>query len=242
MADFRSRGNTWGVLTLTYRYFAAPPDAHDRPERSVWAVESAKGQDFSADRPVRGTRQGTTRGTPHDAEILAALRRGDAAAYDGVVRAHTSSLLGVAQLIVGDADVAQDVVQDVLITVWEQRTELRITGTLGGYLARAVRNRAISVLRHERAERRAGEALLTLTFPFAPQRGSEGLEAAELSAVVRRTLDALPPRCREIFLMNRSAGLSYAVIAETLSVDVATVHTQMYRATKRLIEAIRALS
>lgn len=178
--------------------------------------------------------------SPTDAQLLERLRADDVSALTTLMQEHTPALVGIARLIVLDSDLAQDVVQDVFVTLWTRRSELLVSGTLGGYLARAVRNRAISVQRHERAEHRAGE-VIALQLPELPNDRSTDIEVRELSIAVRRALDALPARCREIFLMNRSAGLPYAAIAEALGITVETVHTQMYRATKKLVEAIRAV-
>ena len=181
-------------------------------------------------------------GTPEtDTALVARLRGGDGDVLTAIMREHTPTLLGIARLIVLDQDLAQDVVQDVFIALWTHRETLALTGTLGGYLARAVRNRGISVVRHERAEQRTSEAHVSLWVPLTPTRQSTSVEAAEVSVAVRRALDELPARCREIFLMHRSAGLGYPAIAEMLGITTETVHTQMYRATRRLVEAVRAL-
>ena len=60
-------------------------------------------------------------------------------------------------------------------------------------------------------------------------------------AAVRRAIDALPPRCREIFLLSREDGLSYGGIATTLGISVKTVETQMGRALKSLRAALEGL-
>ncbi|GAB6279711.1 MAG: hypothetical protein STSR0006_17330 [Lentimicrobium sp.] len=54
----------------------------------------------------------------------------------------------------------------------------------------------------------------------------------QLKAKIQETLDHLPPKCREIFLMNRQKGLKYKDIASTLGISVKTVEAQMAKALK----------
>jgi RNA polymerase sigma-70 factor (ECF subfamily) len=51
---------------------------------------------------------------------------------------------------------------------------------------------------------------------------------------VQEAINRLPPRCREIFLLSRDGGLTYAEIARSLEISVKTVETQMGRALKAL--------
>ncbi len=53
-------------------------------------------------------------------------------------------------------------------------------------------------------------------------------------AAIRRAIDALPERCREVFLLSREHGLPYSAIAATMDISIKTVETQMGRALKAL--------
>jgi RNA polymerase sigma-70 factor, ECF subfamily len=68
--------------------------------------------------------------------------------------------------------------------------------------------------------------------------GGSAEAMSETEAAVRRAVDALPPRCREIFLLSREDGLSYSGIATTLGISIKTVETQMGRALKALRSAL----
>ena len=56
----------------------------------------------------------------------------------------------------------------------------------------------------------------------------------EVTRAVNRAVDKLPPRCREIFLMSREGGMTYAEIAHSLGISIKTVETQMGRALRSL--------
>ena len=83
-------------------------------------------------------------------------------------------------------------------------------------------------------EEHAGDEEATTT-----QMADEDASEHEVAAAVRSAIDRLPPRCREVFLLSRDGGLTYAEIARTLEISVKTVETQMGRALKSLRVALQ---
>jgi RNA polymerase sigma-70 factor (ECF subfamily) len=171
-----------------------------------------------------------------DRELLDRLRQGDRDAFDAVFRAHYATLVGVAERIVGERAVAEELGQDVMLELWRRHETLVVDESLRAYLVRAARNRALNHLRHERmkvrtAPRAAGE---TVTLPDAPGN----LVEDELQAAVREAVQALPERCREVFELSRGQGLRYAEIAAVLGISVKTVEAQMGKALRVLRERL----
>jgi RNA polymerase sigma-70 factor (ECF subfamily) len=171
-----------------------------------------------------------------DRELLDRLRQGDRDAFDTVFRAHYATLVGVAERIVGERAVAEELGQDVMLELWRRHETLVVDESLRAYLVRAARNRALNHLRHERmvvrtAPRAAGE---TVTLPDAPGN----LVEDELEAAVREAVASLPERCREVFELSRGQGLRYAEIAGVLGISVKTVEAQMGKALRVLRERL----
>ena len=169
-------------------------------------------------------------------EFLARLRAGDDDAFDALFRAHYAPLVGLAEGMLRQRAVAEEVVQDVLLELWRRRESLTLEESLRAYLFRSVRNRALNHLRHEKVERRgepfaAGE-------PSSLPSAQAALEEAEIDAAVREAVGALPERCREVFELSRVRGLRYAEIAETMGISVKTVEAQMGKALRMLRERL----
>ena len=166
-----------------------------------------------------------------DAEWIARIREGDRRAFEAFVRHYADHLCGFVYNTIGDTDATQQLVQDLFLWIWRNRHQWEIRGALTTYLYRSARNRAISHIRHERLERRWLEQA-TRQAPLAtvPRSAEHASEEQELRSALARALESLPDRCRQVFLLSRAHGLSYAEISETLEISIKTVEIHMSRA------------
>jgi len=174
--------------------------------------------------------------TVDDRELLARIRQGDERAFDVVFREHYASLVRCAEAMLHRRDVAEEIVQDVLLALWQRRDALVVEDSLRAYLFRATRNRSLNHLRHAAIERRAEPDLSAVEVPDAPAPNE--LIGEEIDVALRTAIATLPPRCREVFELSRVHGLRYAEIATTLAISVKTVEAQMGKALRMLREQL----
>jgi RNA polymerase sigma-70 factor (ECF subfamily) len=171
-----------------------------------------------------------------DRELQDRIRQGDHSAFDALFRATYAQLVGVTRSIVRDADVAEEIVQDVLLELWRRREALVVEDSLRAYLFRATRNRALNHLRHIAVERR-GEPFVRGESAVSP-RADARLSASEIEVAIRDAVAKLPERCREVFELSRLHGLKYSEIAQTLGISIKTVEAQMGKALRILREQL----
>lgn len=171
-----------------------------------------------------------------DRELLEGVRQGDRAAFDTVFRANYGLLVGVAESLVRSRAVAEELVQDVMLILWQKHEALAVDESLRAYLYRATRNRALNHLRHERVKKKA--APLMAEPPSVPATGPANLAAQEIAAAVKEAMTHLPDRCREVFELSRAQNLKYTEIASTLGISVKTVEAQMGKALRILREQL----
>ncbi len=121
---------------------------------------------------------------------------------------------------------AEEIVQNVFMALWNQRSSLVITTTLNAYIFGIVRNMISAYIRHKITEETyMAYVLENLTeYAFITE---EELEFKELETLYNHLLDQLPERRREIFLLSRNEGLSYKEIAQKLEITENTVDTQI---------------
>jgi RNA polymerase sigma-70 factor (ECF subfamily) len=165
-------------------------------------------------------------------ELLARIREGDEHAFDTIFREHYGPLVRSAEAMLRRRDVAEEIVQDVLLALWQRRDSLVVADSLRAYLFRATRNRALNHLRHVAIERKAEPELSVIEAPDAV--APSAMIDDEMDAALRSAIGALPPRCREVFELSRVSGLRYAEIAVALGISVKTVEAQMGKALRVL--------
>ncbi len=161
----------------------------------------------------------------------------DAASIEALFRAHYSRLCDFVNCYVRSPETASDLVQDLFVHLWERCDAGDVPLLTTAYLYTAARNRALKHLRHRRVVARWAERVASAPLPTGPQ-ADERLRTREMAEASSRAIDALPDRCRQIFLLSREKYLSYAEIAEVLGISVETVETQMWRALKSLRKSL----
>ncbi len=101
-------------------------------------------------------------------------------------------------------EMASDVVQEVLLSVWRNRATWMISGSIKSYLFEPVRNRSIDVLKRDAvAERWVQEAPLRQTDAVDPATGEADLEASDLARALERALKTFPERRRQVCFDSR---------------------------------------
>jgi len=155
-------------------------------------------------------------------------------------------LLRFAQEYVPAKEDAENILQDVFMTLWERRGDLKIHISLASYLFILIKNRCIDHLRRlKQAE--IGKKKMQESFDYEHQMKLYSLEAldetfvsdVDFERVITRAIDSLPPRCREIFILNKLNGKKYKDIAEELQISVSTVENQMSIALRKLREQLK---
>lgn len=162
---------------------------------------------------------------------------GDRAELERLFRAHYASLVRFAAGLVASTHAAEDLVQEVFLTVWRRRAGSPLHAIPRAYLYTAVRHRAYNLLRHDRVAR----DVLQEPEHAVPASAEEDLIRDERETVVRDAIARLPERQRLMFTLNRYEGLSYAEVAVVAGVSIKTVETQMGRALRTLREILSRL-
>lgn len=137
-----------------------------------------------------------------------------------------------------DAQLAEDVVQDTFIKIWEQKRELIAAPNIRFYLITAVKNNCISAIRKQKAQL----MVFTETAPEPEPEPAFHIEIVETEdpqvKKITEALNLLPPKCKEVFLLVKLHGLSYKDAAATLGLSVKTIENQMGKAIKVLRESV----
>jgi RNA polymerase sigma-70 factor (ECF subfamily) len=166
-------------------------------------------------------------------ELIALLGKRDEAAFERVFTTWFKSLHAYACTIVRDEMVAEEMVQNVFLRLWERTERLTISGSVAAYLYRAVHNESLNYLKREKRktvyQMHTSYHLQSGTGDTAPP-----VQAKELEERLHQALSELPEQCRTIFQLSRFSELRYREIADELGISVKTVENQMGKALKLL--------
>jgi RNA polymerase sigma-70 factor, ECF subfamily len=163
-----------------------------------------------------------------DVELVAAINRGDSAAFEILYFRHRDWVAGLAYRFTGDSDAALDVLQETFLYFLRKFPGFRLTANLKTFLYPAVRNLSIAV-RRKAARYQATPAELE-QLEHAPAPPIAGAEAGDLQTL----LAALPEEQREVLLLRFVDGLSLAEIAEAMDIPLGTVKSRLHNALQTL--------
>jgi RNA polymerase sigma-70 factor, ECF subfamily len=170
--------------------------------------------------------------TPRDTELVARLRGGDASALAELFDTLYKPLVGFAASFVESPEVAQEIVQEVFLHLWEGRAQWTVRDTARAYLFGAVRNLARNSIRRRRLElnraRLSDDAESMMGDP--PMTASAIVEGLELREAVQRAFALLTPRRRLVLELRWYHGLNHGEVAEALGISVKGVEQNVTRA------------
>lgn len=176
-----------------------------------------------------------------EAALVERIRAGEGHLYGVLIERYQRRLFWSCHRLLGDADEADDVVQEAFVRAWDHLGEFDPAYRFYTWIYRIARNRALNVLR-----RRKVRGFLSLSRHHeapavaAPEDASARVEDAELAAALEACRSRLPGDQREVFDLRHADGMSYAEIARAVGVPEGTVMSRLYRARERMRECLRS--
>lgn len=161
------------------------------------------------------------------------LGSGDRSALDEIYKRYHGILYSHAYRRFPDREEVRDIVQDIFISLWNNRENLQITTSLPAYLYASVRNRVLNVIRHQKVHETFASSLQDF-IDKGENITDDKLREKELIRLVEQEVAALPPQMRLIFEMSRNLEMSHQQIAAELNLSPLTVRTQVRNALRIL--------
>lgn len=154
-------------------------------------------------------------------------------------QAFYGKLYQFARAMLHNSEVAEEIVEDVFVKLWCNRTNITTIDNITVYLYVAVKNSCLNYIS------RKAKGLITAPFDFLDIEINEEhtspqdiLITAEMTQQMHKAIEALPPRCKMIFKLVREDGLKYREVAQILNISVNTIDVQMAIAVKRICSAL----
>lgn len=166
---------------------------------------------------------------PTDEELLTAVRSGDISAFDTLYARYQGRLFGYIRRVVGDAEPAEDLFQDVFFTVLADASFDPERGRFGAWLFTVARNRCLQL--HRQTQQRGAKEHLVDTTPPQP---IDPEATVDRQRQVRAAMAALTEPQRQLLLLKQVGELTYREIAAALGVAEGTIKSRLHDATRAL--------
>ncbi|HUN01526.1 MAG TPA: RNA polymerase sigma-70 factor [Niabella sp.] len=131
------------------------------------------------------------------------------------------------------------IMDEVFVQIWKNRTSLTEIDNITTYLYKAIKNTALNYL-SKKAKEKIFDAFDNINIDISFYENPEqNLISSEILKRINDAVDALPPKCKMIFKLVREDGLKYRQVAEILNISVNTVDAQMVIAVKKISEKVK---
>lgn len=170
--------------------------------------------------------------------IAARIAEGDQYSFRILFHHFTLRLITFAQSILGNKEAATEVVDDVWVKIWKNRSTLPRVENIRTYLYTATKNSSLNYLSNK-ARAMVIEPFNDITIQIKDEYCPEKqMITEEIFKKIHAAVQELPPRCKMVFKLVREDGLKYREVAEIMKISENTVDAQMIIAVKRIREAI----
>ena len=159
------------------------------------------------------------------------IKNGDEKAFDYLFDTYYKGLSVFANKYVKNVEVAEDIVQELFIKVWNKREQLDVNTSLKSYLFQSVYNSCLNHLKHLKIRDNYKKYI---SYNNTNELQHDTLVEEEFKSRIYNSIESLPEKCKIIFKLSRFEGLKYKEIAEKRNISIKTVKGQIGKALKTL--------
>ncbi|MDL2311723.1 RNA polymerase sigma-70 factor [Bacteroidales bacterium OttesenSCG-928-B11] len=166
-------------------------------------------------------------------KAIEGLQVGDYKTFENLFVTWHKPLYLYAYSMVQNAEDAEDIVQKMFCKLWDQAGKIEIHTSMKSYLYRFVHNECLNRIKNRQIKEGAHQQLGYIQGDSCNSTEQQ-FAARELSEQIELAIEALPPRCREVFKLSRYEYLSHREISQRLNITTNTVETQIVKALRML--------
>jgi len=172
-----------------------------------------------------------------DDDLLRRLQKADEKAFTEIYNRYWEKLLAIGYYHLRNKQAAEDIVHEVMMSLWIRKTELTIQ-SVSSYLATAVR---FSVFKAIARDKRRRELLHERATPGMTTETLEKLDALFLREQLRGIMELLPEKSKLVFTFSRDEELTVSQIAKKMDLSPKAVEYHITKALRTLREAVKKI-
>lgn len=163
-------------------------------------------------------------------QLLQQMATGDRQAFTELYKRYWEELFITAAKALRGKEEAADVVQDVFLSLWNRRNELKLLGSLAAYLHTSVRYKCIHYIEKNITRRDYLVQFTELIVSESPASAESNLQLKDVQQTIDKIVSGMPAKMQEVYKLSRHQQLSYKEIAEKMRVSVETVKKHIHHA------------
>ncbi|MGV8093955.1 MAG: RNA polymerase sigma factor [Mangrovibacterium sp.] len=173
--------------------------------------------------------------------LVQSFIQGDEKAFEILFEKYHRRLYGFLYSLLKSTEDAEEIVQDTFVKIWEKRHRFREEYTFESFLFKIAKN---SFLNHNRKKinTRIFHEQYDLMFDLKQNTTEDYLLFKETQEIIDSIINEMPPKQREVFILQKVEGLSRKEIAEKLGISVITVDSHLLKANAHLKENLKKYS
>jgi RNA polymerase sigma-70 factor (ECF subfamily) len=168
-----------------------------------------------------------------ESDLIIRLKEGDQTAFELLFHFYYAGLVMFSTQFIFDRIEAEEIVQAFFVRLWQKHHQIIPSDSLKNYFFSSVRNSSLNFLKHKKIEEKYIQKLKELSNSHLIYDPDLYI-ASELQEKIMKTIEILPERCHEIFILSRIRGKKNEEIATELNISRRTVETQISKALKIL--------
>ena len=158
--------------------------------------------------------------------------------FEDKVLSLTDRIYPMVARMMGDKESAEDVVQEIMIKLWDQRLKIGQHPNIKGYVFLTTRNYCLDLLKKKKPNIDSSDFKLDL---LASKTSEHDVEWKELNVIIKDLLKVLPAQQYEVMVMRDFDGLDYAEIATVMDLKVEHVRVLLSRARKKISTRLKKI-
>jgi len=167
--------------------------------------------------------------------IVKQMVDGDKKAFKYFFEKYYSELCNFVNIYLKDTSLSEEVVQDIFVYFWENKSKINVHSSVRAYLFSASKYRSLNELRNQKRIPTSQDSASTANLHATDEDTEDCFtDPEELKNILNQAIQQLPEKCREIFLLSKKGNLSNKDIADQLNISVKTVENQITIALKKL--------
>lgn len=171
------------------------------------------------------------------------FKAGNAQVFEKIFKTNYNKVTGFCNQFIFDLDKSKSIAQESFLKLWLNREKVETANGIYSFLYTAARTECLNYLRHKNIEgkyhqKSIEEKEYLLSHDILESFQLNEMEFSELEEAIKKAIEELPERCREVFIKSRFEGKKNREISEELGIALKSVETNMTRALKFLRKSL----